>query len=327
MMRSVLSRVPWVSGVVNGRPKSLAVLTDGEVGHRPPFRLSNRQIVRILLQHVGLNRLLRGGVEGERPAIGGIVGALDLVALGEKVRSSGYVGIAGVGDAGGSRGGIDGIPKCLPHAQRWQRVDLGPILIRLARACEDRPHVVEEQTLEVGDGASPEGSVGLVLGLGLVAIDAHDKFAGEQIERETHFFRLRPRVADSLQGAIPAIPLTGFAALTTAFANDVDGDLAFAQLTHALGRPGDMFIGLSTSGNARNVCAAATVARIRGLRTLGLTGASGGMLAPLCDICLRVPTAETFRAQEFHLPIYHCLSLMLEDEFFAPNIGALSRGS
>ena len=134
-------------------------------------------------------------------------------------------------------------------------------------------------------------------------------------------------IADSLQGAIPAIPLTGFAALATAFANDVNGDLTFAQLTHALGRPGDVLIGLSTSGNARNVCAAATVARVRGLHTLGLTGASGGALAPLCDVCLRVPTAETFRAQEFHLPIYHCLSLMLEDEFFAPNIGVLRRGS
>lgn len=127
---------------------------------------------------------------------------------------------------------------------------------------------------------------------------------------------LPAEIADSLQGAIPAIPLTGFAALTTAFANDVSGDLAFAQLTHALGRSGDVFIGLSTSGGARNVCAAARVARVRGLRTLGLTGASGGTLAPLCDICLRVPTAETYRAQEFHLQIYHCLSLMLEVNFF-----------
>ena len=174
----------------------------------------------------------------------------------------------------------------------------------------------------------------LLCGNGGSAADA-DHWAGELLKGFKSKRPLLPSaraglpaaIADSLQGAIPAIPLTGFVALTTAFSNDVDGDLAFAQLTHALGRPGDMFIGLSTSGNARNVCAAATVARIRGLRTLGLTGASGGMLAPLCDICLRVPTAETFRAQEFHLPIYHCLSLMLEDEFFAPKIGALSRGS
>jgi len=127
---------------------------------------------------------------------------------------------------------------------------------------------------------------------------------------------LPPEIADSLQGAISAIPLTNFAAFTTAFANDVDGELGFAQLTHGLGRPGDVLIGLSTAGSARNVCAAVKVARVRGLRTLGLTGASGGTLAPLCDVCLRVPTAETYRAQEFHLQIYHCLSLMLEVDFF-----------
>jgi len=174
----------------------------------------------------------------------------------------------------------------------------------------------------------------LLCGNGGSAADA-DHWAGELLKGFKSKRPLSPAaraglpsaIADSLQGAIPAIPLTGFAALTTAFANDVDGDLAFAQLTHALGRPGDVFIGLSTSGNARNVCDAATVARVRGLRILGLTGASGGALAPLCDICLRVPTAETFRAQEFHLPIYHCLSLMLEDEFFAPSIGVVSRGS
>jgi D-sedoheptulose 7-phosphate isomerase len=167
----------------------------------------------------------------------------------------------------------------------------------------------------------------LLCGNGGSAADA-DHWAGELLKGFKSKRMLSPAaraglpaaIADSLQGAIPAIPLTGFAALTTAFANDVDGDLTFAQLTHALGRPGDVLIGLSTSGNARNVCAAATVARVRGLRILGLTGASGGTLAPLCDICLRVPAAETFRAQEFHLPIYHCLSLMLEDDFFSADV-------
>jgi D-sedoheptulose 7-phosphate isomerase len=163
----------------------------------------------------------------------------------------------------------------------------------------------------------------LLCGNGGSAADA-DHWAGELLKG---FRRRRPltsadraglpeAMADALQGAIPAIPLTGFPAFTTAFANDVDGSLAFAQLTHALGRRGDVWIGLSTSGNARNVCAAAVVARARGLVTIGLTGAAGGQLAPLCDLCLRVPTAETFRAQEFHLAIYHCWSLMLEDTFF-----------
>ena len=196
------------------------------------------------------------------------------------------------------------------------------------RAPELRPlrDLIDASFLLLRDAIASGGKL-LLCGNGGSAADA-DHWAGELLKGFKSKRTLSPAaraglpaaIADSLQGAIPAIPLTGFAALTTAFANDVDGDLTFAQLTHALGRPGDVLIGLSTSGNARNVCAAATVARVRGLHTLGLTGASGGALAPLCDICLRVPTAETFRAQEFHLPIYHCLSLMLEDEFFSADV-------
>lgn len=124
-------------------------------------------------------------------------------------------------------------------------------------------------------------------------------------------------MADKLQGSLPAIPLTVFPALTTAFNNDVDPELTYAQLVWGLGKPGDVFIGLSTSGNARNVCAAAEVARARGLSCLALTGAGGGRLAGLVDLCLRAPATETYQVQEYHLPIYHTLCLMLEDEFFA----------
>jgi D-sedoheptulose 7-phosphate isomerase len=127
---------------------------------------------------------------------------------------------------------------------------------------------------------------------------------------------LRPELAARLQGALPAIPLTSFAALTTAFGNDVAAELAYAQLAWGLGRRGDVFVGLSTSGNAKNVCAAAEVAREKGMRVIGLTGATGGKLKPLCDVCLCAPVTETFRVQEYHLPIYHCLSLMLEEAFF-----------
>lgn len=128
--------------------------------------------------------------------------------------------------------------------------------------------------------------------------------------------RFRPDVGRQLQGALPAIPLTSFPALATAFANDVSPELIFAQLTWALGRPGDVWVGLSTSGNAANVCAAAEVARAQGLHTVCLTGRSGGRLAPLCDLAIHVPADETYRIQEYHLPVYHCLSLMLEDAFF-----------
>lgn len=127
---------------------------------------------------------------------------------------------------------------------------------------------------------------------------------------------LPPELALKLQGALPAIPLTGFTSLSTAFNNDVDPQLTFAQLVWGLGQQGDVLVGLSTSGNAKNVCVAMQAAKARGLACIGLSGQNGGVLKDLCDLCIRVPAAETYRIQEFHLPIYHCLSLMLEDEFF-----------
>jgi D-sedoheptulose 7-phosphate isomerase len=128
--------------------------------------------------------------------------------------------------------------------------------------------------------------------------------------------RLSADLGLKLQGALPAIPLTGFVSLSTAFANDVDPHLAFAQLVWALGKPGDVLVGISTSGNARNVCAAMEAARARSMCCLGLSGRTGGRLHPLCDLCIRVPATETYLIQELHLPIYHTLCFMLEDECF-----------
>ncbi|HEY0865356.1 MAG TPA: SIS domain-containing protein [Lacunisphaera sp.] len=163
----------------------------------------------------------------------------------------------------------------------------------------------------------------LLCGNGGSAADA-DHWAGELLKgfckdrplSKKERSGLRPAIAAKLQGALPAIPLTSFPAASTAFGNDVDPDLAYAQLTSALGRRGDVFVGLSTSGNAQNVCAAAEVARAKGLKVITLTGASGGKLKRLTDVCICAPARETYRAQEYHLPIYHCLSLMLEEEFF-----------
>ena len=164
----------------------------------------------------------------------------------------------------------------------------------------------------------------LICGNGGSAADA-EHWAGELLKG---FCRKRPLdamartklpalLADGLQGALPVIPLTGFPAFTSAFANDESPELAFAQLAWGLGNPHDVFVGISTSGNARNVCAAAQAARARGLATIALTGELGGALRPLCDVAICVPARETYLVQELHLPIYHCLSLMLEDEFFA----------
>jgi D-sedoheptulose 7-phosphate isomerase len=124
-------------------------------------------------------------------------------------------------------------------------------------------------------------------------------------------------LAAKLQQSLPAIPLTAFAALSTAYTNDVDAEYIYAQLTLGLGKPGDALLGLSTSGNARNVGHALRVARARGLRTLGMTGETGGAMRELCDVCIRVPSRETFRIQEYHLPIYHVLCLLLEDALFS----------
>ena len=123
-------------------------------------------------------------------------------------------------------------------------------------------------------------------------------------------------LAKKLQGGLPAIALTGHAGLSTAYLNDVDGDLIFAQQTYGYGRPGDVRIGISTSGNAKNVMYAMTVAKALGMKTIGLTGKDGGALKREADVSVVVPETETFKIQELHLPVYHALCLMLEERFF-----------
>lgn len=123
-------------------------------------------------------------------------------------------------------------------------------------------------------------------------------------------------LASQLQGALPCIPLTGCIALSTAFANDVDPYLIFAQQVYGYGRAGDVLLALSTSGNAKNVAAAVTVAKVLGMHTIGLTGASGGRLRDICDVTICAPESETYRIQEYHIAIYHALCAMLELEFF-----------
>ena len=123
-------------------------------------------------------------------------------------------------------------------------------------------------------------------------------------------------LADNLQGALPAICLTGHSSLTTAFMNDANADLVFAQQVNGYGRPGDVFLGISTSGNSKNVLYAAVNAKAKGLKVIGLTGAKENKLMKYADVCIRVPETETYKIQEYHLPVYHCLCLMLEDHFF-----------
>ena len=124
------------------------------------------------------------------------------------------------------------------------------------------------------------------------------------------------KLAECLQGSLPAIALTGHPGLSTAFLNDVDGSMGFAQQVYGYGRKGDVFLGITTSGNSKNILYAAAVAKAAGLKVIGLTGRDGGRLKAMADACIVVPEQETFKIQEFHLPVYHALCLMLEEYFY-----------
>lgn len=123
-------------------------------------------------------------------------------------------------------------------------------------------------------------------------------------------------LAENLQGALPAIALDGHSALSTAYMNDCEPLLCFAQQVNGYGTAGDVFLGISTSGNSKNVLYAAITSRVKGLKVIGLTGEQNSQLEQMSDVCIKVPQAETYMIQELHLPVYHCLCLMLEESFF-----------
>ena len=124
------------------------------------------------------------------------------------------------------------------------------------------------------------------------------------------------KLANSLECSLTTIPLVAHEALTTAYINDVDGEGVFAQQLFGYGKVGDVFLGISTSGNSENIINATVVAKAMGIRTIALTGVTGGKLADFADVVVKVPEYETYLIQEFHLPIYHCWCMMLEEYFF-----------
>jgi D-sedoheptulose 7-phosphate isomerase len=123
-------------------------------------------------------------------------------------------------------------------------------------------------------------------------------------------------LSNHLQGALPAISLVSQTSLITAFANDVAADMIFAQQVYGYGLKGDVLIGISTSGTSKNVVHALQVARAMSLRTIGLTGRSGGKMKAVCDVTICVPAESTPEVQQRHIAVYHALCLMLEEEFF-----------
>lgn len=123
-------------------------------------------------------------------------------------------------------------------------------------------------------------------------------------------------LALNLQQGLPAIALTGHSALTTAFLNDVNGEMSVAQQLFGYGKKGDVFFCISTSGNAKNMMYGVTVAKAAGIQTIGLTGKDGGAFREACHVAIVVPEWETYKIQELHLPVYHTLCLMLEEYFY-----------
>lgn len=124
------------------------------------------------------------------------------------------------------------------------------------------------------------------------------------------------KLKKTLEGSLKAISLTSHLSLSTAFSNDKEPSVVFAQQLYGLGNCGDVLLAISTSGNSENCVLATTLAKVMEIKTIALTGKNESRLSGLCDITIKVPETETYKVQEFHLPIYHALCAMLEEEFF-----------
>ena len=208
----------------------------------------------------------------------------------------------------------------------YQHIDL--LVLRYPQLAVTRDCIVEAYRI-LEEAYTHEGKL-LVAGNGGSAADA-EHIVGELMKGFVNPRKLETDYSDALitvnkelgrvlsenlQGALPAIALDGHPGLSTAFANDVDADMIFAQQVCGYGDRDDVFLGISTSGNSKNVDYAVTVAKAKGLSVVGLTGKDGGLLGKRADVAVIVPETETFKIQELHLPIYHALCLMLEEAFF-----------
>ena len=160
----------------------------------------------------------------------------------------------------------------------------------------------------------------LVCGNGGSSADA-DHIVGELMkgffkDRKVTDERIPQELREKLQGALPAISLSAHASLMTATINDNDADMIFAQQVYGYAKEKDLLIAISTSGNSKNVVSAVKVAKALGTKTLALTGETGGMLKEMADVTICAPSTETYKIQEYHLPIYHYLCARVEEEFF-----------
>lgn len=178
---------------------------------------------------------------------------------------------------------------------------------------------IEKALLLIVDTYKKGGKV-LVCGNGGSAADS-EHIVGELMKgflskRVVADNRLPQKLCEGLQGALPAISLPSQSAILSAFVNDVQPDMMYAQLVYGYAKENDLVIGLSTSGNSKNVVNAVEVAKCLGVKTLSMTGSNESRLSELSDVTIRVPAVETYQIQELHLPIYHYLCAEVEKVFF-----------
>ena len=178
-----------------------------------------------------------------------------------------------------------------------------------------------EEAYLVLEESYANGNKLLVAGNGGSAADSeHINLSSEYKEKLTSVNNELGKVlGENLQMALPTIALDGHVALTTAYMNDCEPLLCFAQQVNGYGKEGDVFLGISTSGNSKNILYAAVVAKAQGMKVVALTGAKDSKLSQIADVTIKAPETRTYRIQEYHLPIYHCLCLMLEERFFGDN--------
>ena len=178
---------------------------------------------------------------------------------------------------------------------------------------------IENALLLMVDTYQKGGKI-LVCGNGGSAADA-DHIVGELMKgflkaRKVTDERIPQELREKLQGAIPAISLSAHASLMTATINDNDADMVFAQQVYGYAKTDDLLIAISTSGNSKNVVNAVKVAKALDINVVALTGETGGMLKNLADVTICAPTTDTYKIQEYHLPIYHYLCAKVEEEIF-----------
>ncbi len=145
---------------------------------------------------------------------------------------------------------------------------------------------------------------------------AGELMKGFMLKRTVSDERIPENIRCHLQGALPAISLPSQSALLSAFINDVDPEMMYAQLVYGYAKSEDLVIGISTSGNSKNVVNAVTTAKAMGVKTLSLTGKNQSQLSEISDVTIKVPETETYKVQELHLPVYHYLCAQTEKYFF-----------